>query len=125
VTFVCRILKEACNSVVFKKLSNPWMKGLLEIMHEIFRLSQDPQHMLIGGDEIKLEIEMLFKALQVSELRQISLSGALHAVQTQQFKSMAQKIELSFLFTKAQILQRDLLRNDKNLAIESKVEETL
>jgi CCR4-NOT transcription complex subunit 1 len=65
VTFVCRILKEAQNSQIFKKLTNPWMKGILQIICEIYQFSQNPQNTLMGNDEIKLEIELLFKALQV------------------------------------------------------------
>jgi CCR4-NOT transcription complex subunit 1 len=39
VTFVCRVLKEAHSSVIFRKLTNPWMKGILQIICEIYYYS--------------------------------------------------------------------------------------
>jgi hypothetical protein len=39
VTFVCRILKEATQSMIFKKPCNPWMYGLLQIIREIYHFS--------------------------------------------------------------------------------------
>jgi hypothetical protein len=89
------------------------MYGLLQIIREIYHYSNsvDMQSQLIGSEEIKLEIEALFKALQINDLRQVGMSGALNASQTKNFKSLAQQIELSFLFRKSQILQSQYLQN--------------
>jgi len=41
ITFVCRILKEAHRSQIFK-VSNPWVNGLLQILREIYEICQQP-----------------------------------------------------------------------------------
>jgi hypothetical protein len=85
------------------------MRGILQIICEIYQFSQNPQNTLTGSEEIKLEIELLFKALQVQNINQIGSSSALKASQTCQFASLLQEIELSYLFQMCQILQPHLL----------------
>ena len=67
IAFVCRIMKEANKSLIFNKVSNPWVNGILQVMREIYADATLVQH----KDEIKMEIESLFKALNVSNLNDI------------------------------------------------------
>ena len=59
IAFVCRIMKEANKSLIFNKVSNPWVCGILQVLREMYA---DPT-VINHQDDIKMEIESLFKAL--------------------------------------------------------------
>ena len=104
IAFVCRIVKEANKSLIFCKVSNPWINGILQIMAEIYRDSAIISH----KDDIKMEIESLLKALNVTNLNhdipQLQI-GALHAyTQINQFNSVCQEIELSYMNSKTPLI---------------------
>ena len=52
-------MKESNKSLIFNKVSNPWVCGILQILREIYA---DPT-VINHQDDIKMEIESLFKAL--------------------------------------------------------------
>ena len=58
-------------------MSNPWINGILQVMREIYA---DPV-IIPHKDDIKMEIESLLKAMNVSNLNDIPVLqiGALHA----------------------------------------------
>ena len=60
-------MKESNKSLIFNKVSNPWVCGILQILREIYA---DPT-VINHQDDIKMEIESLFKALQVNNLNDI------------------------------------------------------
>jgi len=51
-----------------------------------------------------MEIEALFKAMNINNLQDIQPSGALKAMQTNQFQSISQQIELLYLASKQSFL---------------------
>lgn len=87
ITFVCRILKEAAKSQIFK-VNNPWIHSILQILREIYDLCH-PNHSPQPQNEIIMEIEALFKAMNINNLQDIQPSGALKAMSTNQFQSIS------------------------------------
>ena len=94
-------MKEANKSMIFK-VSNPWVNAILQVMREIYADATLVQH----KDEIKMEIESLFKALNVSNLNDIPVLpiGLLSACQINQYNSKSQEIELSFMNSKTPLI---------------------
>lgn len=94
-------MKEANKSLIFK-VSNPWVNAILQVMREIYADSTITAH----RDEIKMEIESLFKALNVSNLNDIPVLaiGTLSACQINQFNSLSQEIEISFMNSKVPLI---------------------
>ena len=78
-------MKEANKSVIFK-VQNPWVNAILQVMREIYGDTMVVAH----KDEIKMEIESLFKALNVSNLNDIPVLtiGAINASQINQYNSV-------------------------------------
>ena len=81
-----RILKEANKSMIFNRVSNPWVNAILQVMREIY----GDTNITLHKDEIRMEIESLFKALNVNNLNDIPVLpiGALSALQINQFNSV-------------------------------------
>lgn len=78
VVFVCRILKESSASRVFN-LRNPWMITMMQILREVSNL----QGILVksqGSNEIQLEIESLFKSLNVQNLFDLKPHGIIESL---------------------------------------------
>jgi CCR4-NOT transcription complex subunit 1 len=87
VTFVCRIMRECKQSMIFK-VQNPWVKANLEILKEISEKCGQPTQSNPRTDVI-LEIESLFKhfGLNIADQQH---QGFLNALQTQNYSSLSQ-----------------------------------
>lgn len=84
--FVCRILKESAKSQIFRA-SNPWVGSLMQVLREIYDYCLTPQ--LKQGEEIRIEIESLFKALNDTNIIDVQSANIIKAMQTNQFASPA------------------------------------
>jgi len=97
VVFVCRILKETQHSRVFN-LRNPWANTLLMILREISQLAQ-------GQNEIGMEIESLFKTLNVQNPADIKPHGILESLtKPASFSSQAVRKELEYFHKKIKMI---------------------
>lgn len=102
VAFVCRVLKESQHSNVFTP-RNPWMQSLLSILKEIYDQSQSPNKP--GNDEKRLEIESLFKAVNVGQMHEIKPHGILTGLQSQAgFHDQVLRRELEFVHKKTKMI---------------------
>jgi hypothetical protein len=72
--------------MIFNRVSNPWVNAILQVMREIY----GDTNITLHKDEIRMEIESLFKALNVNNLNDIPVLpiGALSALQINQFNSV-------------------------------------
>lgn len=101
VTFVCRIMRECKQSIIFK-VQNPWVRANLEILKEISEQCGQPTP-ANPRTEVIMEIESLFKhfGLNIAEQQH---QGFLMALQTQKYTSLSQQVELRHLTTKPRIV---------------------
>jgi hypothetical protein len=75
--FVCRILKESAKSQIFR-VTNPWVVSLLQVLREIYDYCLAAQFK--QGEEIRIEIESLFKALNDTNIIDVAPAGILKAI---------------------------------------------
>lgn len=103
VTFVCRILKESQHSRVLTP-RNPWINSLLSILREIYDYSQ-PLHSKQGNADNSMEIDSLFKALNVQSSAEIKPHGILQGLQSAGgFLDQALRRELDFVYKKTKMI---------------------
>ena len=103
VAFVCRILKESHHSNVFTP-RNPWMHSLLSILKEIYDLSQTTPAKP-GTDDERLEIESLFKAVNVGQVHDVKPHGILSTLQSPSaFHDQVLRRELEYMHRRIKLI---------------------
>jgi hypothetical protein len=102
VLFVCRILKETQASRVFN-LRNPWMISMLTLLREIQLIGQASNQW--GNNEFNIEIEFLFKTLNIQNPNDIKPSGILESLnKPNNFVTKALKHELEHIQKKVKFI---------------------
>lgn len=81
VVFVSRVLKESTKSHIFR-VGNPWINSLLQVLREIYDYCCASNQLAKHGDEMRIEIESLFKALNDTQIHDIPSAGILKAITT-------------------------------------------
>ena len=105
-TFVCRILKESQHSRVFTP-RNPWINTLMAILREISELSQlyDLPHNRQPNSDHLMEIDSLFKALNVQNSAEIKPHGILQTLQSPGgLLDQVVRKELDFMHKKVKVI---------------------
>lgn len=106
VAFVCRIIKECGNSRVFGP-RNPWVNTLLQILREIYDLSQLPnqtQNKQHNSENI-MEIDSLFKSLNIQNFNEIKAHGILqNLLNPNNFCDPAVIQELNYIYKKKKVV---------------------
>jgi len=88
IIFICKILKEAHRSTVFK-ISNPWMNSLLQIIYEIYVIDKQ-SHITNQDHDILMEIESLLKLFNINNIRDITTLSTTKGFLLQQPASITQ-----------------------------------
>ena len=97
ITFVCSILKEAAKKSLIFKLSNPWMRSIIQIMIEIRDILQQPNNKSLKDKEgIEMELALLDNIFNFS-LNGVESSNILLACQNFTSANVQLQIEIGYM----------------------------
>lgn len=105
-TFVCRVLKESQHSRVFTP-RNPWINTLMAILREVYdiTLHSDLTHNRQPNSDHLMEIDSLFKALNVQGPGEIKPHGILRTLQSPNaVPDQVVRRELDFMHKKVKVI---------------------